>query len=154
MLANSRNIAYSPSLWNKAAEALADVTEVLAAIVYADASDQKTLAQPKIPVLQQLAGGDLTTRQIFSDTLSTYFYPDVKSYRFATPFSESFHYNTEALSHTRNLTFLKPIIGGPYFDLELIWDEHTYYEFSDRSVEHTMSTMVQEPYVNHVPTVS
>jgi carboxymethylenebutenolidase len=45
-------------------------------------------------------------------------------------------------------------MGGPYFDLEEIWEEHTYYEFADRSVEHTMSTMVQEPYVNHVPTVS
>lgn len=45
-------------------------------------------------------------------------------------------------------------MNGPYFDLEDIWDEHTYYEFADRSVEHTMSTMVQEPYVNHVPTVS
>lgn len=45
-------------------------------------------------------------------------------------------------------------MNGPYFDLEAIWDEHTYYEFADRSVEHTMSTMVDQPYVNHVPTVS
>lgn len=45
-------------------------------------------------------------------------------------------------------------MDGPFFDLEAIWEEHTYYEFADRSVEHTMSTMVQEPYVNHVPTVS
>ena len=45
-------------------------------------------------------------------------------------------------------------MDGPYFDLETIWEEHTYYEFADRSVEHTMATMVQEPYVNHVPTVS
>lgn len=126
----------------------------MAAIVYGDVSDQNTLAKSQIPVLQQLAGGELTTRQRTTDILSTYFYPDVQSYQFAIPFSESFHYNTEALSHTRNLSFLKPILGGPYFDLELIWDEHTYYEFSDRSVEHTMSTMVQEPYVNHVPTVS
>jgi carboxymethylenebutenolidase len=44
-------------------------------------------------------------------------------------------------------------MNGPYFDLERIWDEHTYYEFTDRSVEHTMSTMVDQPYVNHVPTV-
>jgi carboxymethylenebutenolidase len=46
------------------------------------------------------------------------------------------------------------VFSCPYFDLEDIWEEHTYYEFADRSVEHTMSTMVQEPYVNHVPTVS
>jgi carboxymethylenebutenolidase len=45
-------------------------------------------------------------------------------------------------------------MNGPYFDLEQIWDEHTYFEFENRSVEWTMSTMVQEPYVNHIPTVS
>jgi hypothetical protein len=45
-------------------------------------------------------------------------------------------------------------MGGPYFDLEAIWDEHTRYEFADRSVEETMATMVDEPYVNHVPTLT
>ena len=69
------------------------------------------------------------------------------------PFQEHFHYITESVSYTRNLSFLKPRLGGPYFDLETIWEEHCYYEFADRSVEHTMSTMVQEPYVNHIPTV-
>jgi carboxymethylenebutenolidase len=44
-------------------------------------------------------------------------------------------------------------MGGPFFDLEKIWEEHAFYEFGDRSVEKTMGTMVQEPYVNHVPTV-
>lgn len=86
--------------------------------------------------------------------MKEYLYPNVDSFKFATPFQSSFHYNTENISHTRNLTLLKGNMGGPYFDLETIWDEHTYYEFADRSMEHTMSTMVQEPYVNHVPTVS
>lgn len=45
-------------------------------------------------------------------------------------------------------------MGAPYFDLEVLWDEHTYWEFEKRSVEHTMATMVQEPYVNHVPTIT
>ncbi|KAL2156777.1 hypothetical protein VTH82DRAFT_1523 [Thermothelomyces myriococcoides] len=44
-------------------------------------------------------------------------------------------------------------MGGPYFDLEAIWDEHTRYEFADRSVEKTVATMVDQPYVNHVPTM-
>lgn len=48
---------------------------------------------------------------------------------------------------------MKKHLGGPIFDLEKIWDEHTYYEFEDRSVEKTMETMVLEPYVNHIPTV-
>lgn len=45
-------------------------------------------------------------------------------------------------------------MAGPYFDLEAIWEEHTYLEFEVRDVEATMATMVQEPYVNHIPTVS
>lgn len=36
----------------------------------------------------------------------------------------------------------------------MIWDEHTSYEFENRSVKHTMSTMVQEPYVNHITTIT
>lgn len=83
-----------------------------------------------------------------------YSYPTAKPGFAVPPSHPNFHYNAESLSHTRNLTFLKPLMNGPYFDLEKIWDEHTYYEFADRSVEHTMSTMVAEPYVNHVPTVS
>lgn len=75
------------------------------------------------------------------------------TYQFATPFQGTFDYTTEAVSHTRNLGFLKPLIGGPYFDLKTIWEEHTQHEFETRSVPHTMATMVQEPYVNHIPTV-
>ena len=45
-------------------------------------------------------------------------------------------------------------MGGPCFDLEAIWEEHTLYEFGERAVEKTMSTMVQEPYVNHIPTMT
>jgi carboxymethylenebutenolidase len=102
-------------------------------------------------MLQHLAGkkSDNPKR---TTNLTEYHYPGVETYKFATPFHASFHYTTEA--HTRSLTHLKPRLDGPCFDLEVIWDEHCYYEFADRSVEHTMSTMVQEPYVNHVPTVS
>jgi carboxymethylenebutenolidase len=72
---------------------------------------------------------------------------------FATPFTADFLYHADSVAHTRTLSFLKPLMDGPYFDLEAIWDEHTYYEFENRSVECTMNTMVQEPYVNHIPTV-
>jgi carboxymethylenebutenolidase len=106
-------------------------------------------------VLRHVAGkAGKPPASIATSPLVEYRYPAVQSRRFAAPAHEHFHYNTESVSHTRSLQFLKPRMGGPYFDLEAIWDEHTYYEFADRSVEHTMSTMVQEPYVNHVPTVS
>ncbi|KAI1169455.1 hypothetical protein F4777DRAFT_228483 [Nemania sp. FL0916] len=73
---------------------------------------------------------------------------------FAVPSSPSFHYPSASVSHTRSLSFLRSALGGPTFDLEAIWDEHTAYEFATRSVEQTMGTMVDEPYVNHVPVMT
>jgi carboxymethylenebutenolidase len=70
------------------------------------------------------------------------------------PSHPSYHSPAAALSHTRTLSFLKPLLAGPYFDLEAIWEEHTGFEFGERSVERTMATMVQEPYVNHIPTMT
>ncbi|KAL8695804.1 MAG: hypothetical protein Q9224_003145 [Gallowayella concinna] len=39
-------------------------------------------------------------------------------------------------------------------DLEGIWEEHSRYEFESKDVDATMSTMVKEPYVNHIPTMT
>lgn len=129
-----------------------ETPEICGAVIYADEKDKAIFDQPSIPTLVHLAGTSSSPTQRSGDLIK-YSYGNVKSSKFATPFHDHFHYGTEAVSHTRNLAFLKPRIGGPFFDLEAIWEEHTYYEFADRSVEHTMSTMVQEPYVNHVPTV-
>ncbi|KAG6359216.1 hypothetical protein INS49_012737 [Diaporthe citri] len=146
--------AYDSELWNIVAPTLANHPSVAVAAVYADASQESSpdsIAGVSIPVLLHLAGKPAGES---SQPAKKYYYPNVTSSKFATPFQDSFHYNTEAISHTRNLTLFKKEMDGPYFDLETIWDEHTYYEFADRSVEHTMSTMVQEPYVNHVPTMT
>jgi hypothetical protein len=67
---------------------------------------------------------------------------------------DDFGYATEAISHTRNLTFLKRYGRGTDFDLKAIWEEHCYFEFEDSSVAKTIRTMVQKPYVNHLPTVN
>jgi carboxymethylenebutenolidase len=103
--------------------------------------------------VQHLAG-KATSKLERTNNLIVYDYAGVTTSSFALPFQAHFDYSAEAVSHTRNLSFLKQHMHGPYFDLEAIWDDHTYFEFSDRSVEHTMSSMVQEPYVNHIPTVS
>jgi carboxymethylenebutenolidase len=39
-------------------------------------------------------------------------------------------------------------------DLGDVFDEHVRYEFEDHDVEATMKTMVKEPYVHHVPTLT
>ncbi|KAH6637947.1 hypothetical protein C7974DRAFT_390574 [Boeremia exigua] len=146
-------VAYEPASWNLAADAVNDRPDIKAAVIYADASEKVAISASKVAVLHHLAGSK-SNNPTRSTLLTEYHYPGVETYKFATPFHNAFHYTTEALSHTRSLTHLKSRLGGPYFDLEVIWDEHCYYEFADRSVEHTMSTMVQEPYVNHVPTLT
>ncbi|KAF6822759.1 lea domain protein [Colletotrichum plurivorum] len=145
--------AYEPEMWNTVAQFLPDFPKITSAVVYADSSSQPSLAPSPIPTAFHFAGKPETQPERSSQRME-YFYPAAKSHLFATPFQEHFNYNTEALSHTRNLTLLKGQMKCPTFDLEAIWDEHTWYEFSDRSVEHTMSTMVQEPYVNHIPTLT
>ncbi|KAF4446714.1 hypothetical protein F53441_9647 [Fusarium austroafricanum] len=146
-------VAYSSELWNSVAPSLSDVSHIVAAVVYTDATNLTELASAEIPLLRHVAG-PVTKRSTDSPPGLEYFYPKAQTHAFATPFHEHFDYNMESISHTRSLQFLKPKMGGPYFDLEHIWDEHCHYEFADRSVEHTMSTMVQEPYVNHIPTLT
>ncbi|HVC45397.1 MAG TPA: hypothetical protein VND20_11320 [Candidatus Binataceae bacterium] len=43
---------------------------------------------------------------------------------------------------------------GPRYDLEALWEQHTAFEFGQRDAAATMATMVAEPYVNHVPTMT
>ena len=42
----------------------------------------------------------------------------------------------------------------PEYDLAVLWEEHLRYEFETRDVDATMATMVDEPYVNHIPTMT
>ena len=39
-------------------------------------------------------------------------------------------------------------------DLIALWEAHCRHEFETRDVDATMATMVAEPYVNHVPTMT
>ena len=39
-------------------------------------------------------------------------------------------------------------------DLVTLWEAHCRYEFETRDVDATMATMVAEPYVNHIPTMT
>lgn len=80
-------------------------------------------------------------------------YETTKSGHFILPSHGDYEAGAANVAHTRSLGFLKKLLNGPYFDLEAIWDEHTLYEFGERDVAKTMNTMVEEPYVNHVPTV-
>ncbi len=39
-------------------------------------------------------------------------------------------------------------------DLAALWEAHCRYEFETRDVDATMATMVDRPYVNHIPTMA
>jgi carboxymethylenebutenolidase len=56
-------------------------------------------------------------------------------------------------AHTRSLDVFRKTIG-PEYDLSALADYHFYLEFAERDPEATMHTMVPEPYVNHVPTMT
>lgn len=113
------------------------------------------LCQKSHATLYQLAGSQQSSDGVIcSEAHSRYAYSETKSAGFIIPGHPDYRHSSANVAHTRALTFLQKHLGGPYFDLEKIWEEHTEYEFAFRSVARTMGTMVQEPYVNNVPTVS
>jgi carboxymethylenebutenolidase len=57
------------------------------------------------------------------------------------------------MAHQRSMAALQRAIG-PEFDYSYLWDKHCEYEFGTRDVAATMATMVAEPYVNHIPTMT
>ena len=128
--------------------------EIVASVAYLGSEEKTADGDPPITLLKHITG---PSKQGISkpgkNASKEYHYPKVRGQWYSAG-DTNFDYAADSVAHTRNLQFLKTKMGGPYFDLEAIWEEHTYYEFADRSVEHTMSTMVQEPYVNHIPTVS
>jgi carboxymethylenebutenolidase len=65
------------------------------------------------------------------------------------------HYDRPSalMAHERSIAAFKSAMG-PHHDLSALWDKHCEYEFGTRNVDDTMSTMVPEPYVNHIPTMT
>ncbi|KAK2732138.1 lea domain protein [Colletotrichum kahawae] len=128
------------------ADALQGHSEIKAAVFFNFA---QTLS---IPTLSHVSGPDGRGTKPAAPS-KTYHYPSAGDF-FTIPRHRNFNANAAGLAHTRTLTFLKPILGGPYFDLEAVWEEHTLFEFGERNVDKTMATMVEQPYVNHIPTLT
>lgn len=70
---------------------------------------------------------------------------------FVFPRKADYDPGAAAIAHTRTLTFLRSHLNGPIFDLEVIWEEHTRFEFEVRSVAKTMGTMVVCPSISTFP---
>ena len=87
-----------------------------------------------------------------NSSVEIYEYPGV-SHAFATPGRDSYSKPPTLMAYTRSLALLRSALG-PTYDLSSLWDRHCEYEFASRDVPATMSTMVDEPYVNHIPTMT
>lgn len=81
-----------------------------------------------------------------------YVYPGV-DHAFARPASPHFDKAASLMAHQRSVTAFKAEMG-PHYDFSALWDKHCEYEFATRNVDDTMATMVAQPYVNHIPTMT
>jgi len=65
----------------------------------------------------------------------------------------SYHRFAARLAQSRTLGLLHWTIG-PRYDLSELWERHAALEFAEHDADATMRTMVPEPYVNHIPTLT
>jgi len=72
---------------------------------------------------------------------------------FANRMRDTYDKAAAGMAHSRTIAMLRGVMG-PVYDLEHLWDMHCYYEFETRDVDATMDTMVAQPYVNHIPTMT
>jgi|HubBroStandDraft_5_1064220.scaffolds.fasta_scaffold37881_3 carboxymethylenebutenolidase len=66
------------------------------------------------------------------------------------------HYDLQAaeLANLRTIEFLLRTLMVKPHSIEAIWAEHIQHEFSTRSTEDTLATMVEDAYVNHIPVLT
>ena len=87
-----------------------------------------------------------------SPLLRVHTYPTVRD-GFGDPLSPAFEPHAAGLAHSRSLGVLRPVLG-PHYDFARLFHEHVEHEFVHRDPDATMATMVEAPYVNHVPTLT
>ena len=84
--------------------------------------------------------------------VKVYTYPGV-DHAFASPESASHNKPAASMAYSRSFAVLQRAMG-PDFDLSVLWERHLECEFVDRDVESNMQTMVAQPYVNSIPTMT
>ncbi|MPT38591.1 MAG: dienelactone hydrolase family protein [Achromobacter sp.] len=95
------------------------------------------------PILEALGG---------KPGVELYVYPGM-DHAFARTGGDHYDKPSALMAHQRSMAALQRAIG-PEFDYSYLWDKHCEYEFGTRDVAATMATMVAEPYVNHIPTMT
>ena len=140
-------------------------TDVDCAVAYYGVGLDQHLGEARrirCPMVMHIAGSDhhmpAEAQQRIADAfrsrpdVEVYSYPGVDN-AFATPGRDTFNRPAATMALTRSLTLLKRVMG-PYYSLAEVWEEHVATEFATKQVDDTMRTMVGDPYVNHIPTMT
>ena len=146
----------------KSAVALAEGGAIGAVVLHGLAPGMASLvARCRCPVAVHLAapdlsdGADLTALRALVPNLTflrLYEYPGCGA-RFFDRLAAEFEPHAASLAHTRSLGTLRPAIG-PHYDLARLLYAHLREEFVTHDADATMATMIDTPYVNHVPTLT
>ena len=116
----------------------------------------------KVPMVLHFAGEDrlvkpeavAAIRAHFTgrDDVEIYVYPGV-DHAFANPARSSYRKQASDMAQSRTLGLLRRVMG-PHYDLNALWEAHRACEFDTRDADATIATMVDQPYVNHIPTLT
>ncbi|KAL8736639.1 MAG: hypothetical protein Q9166_000005 [cf. Caloplaca sp. 2 TL-2023] len=102
---------------------------------------------PSLRLLAHIAGS-----QNFMPGSHAYVYPNAVP-GFAEHHLDVFDKISAGLAWSRSLDVMRKAFEIEV-DLEAIWGEHSNLEFVTKDANATMATMVKEPYVNHIPTMT
>ncbi|TKX26075.1 hypothetical protein C1H76_1651 [Elsinoe australis] len=94
----------------------------------------------------------LASSQAFAPAFDYYVYANTKP-SFAEHDSFEFNKVAAAIAWTRSLAAVRKALKIEV-NLEKVWENHVALEFATKDAAATMKTMVAEPYVNHVPTLT
>lgn len=86
------------------------------------------------------------------ESVEIHVYPGV-DHAFARTGGMHYHKPSALMAHHRSIGLFRRTMG-PHYDFSSLWDKHCEYEFATRDVDATMATMVPQPYVNHIPTMT
>jgi len=86
------------------------------------------------------------------DDIEIYVYAG-QEHAFARTGGDHYDRPSALMAHSRSIAMFRRVMG-PQYDLSALWERHTLYEFGTRDADATMKTMVPQPYVNHMPTMT
>ena len=140
-------------------------SDVECAICYYGVALERSLDEAtniKCPLLLHFAGADkfvppsavAQIRAAFAgrDDVEIYVYSQV-DHAFNNAERPSYDKPAAMMAHSRSIALLRRVLG-PRYDLSTLWEKHCEYEFATRDVDATMRTMIAQPYVNHIPTLT